>query len=131
MNIVDEFIDETNSRKILYFGGILAVAQTYNKNRKDKIKALQKLLELSPIERAQTICKGKEKKALILYDEFLSKISNKKVREKLEKVQREKRKECNEYVSLKDKSKDFSKELQKIPEATYDKSHPIHNALLF
>ena len=121
----------TFSRKILYFAGIIAVANTYEKTRDEKIKTLQELLELSPIERIQIICQGKEESALALYDEFLSKISDEFTRGKLENVQREKRKECSEYVALKSKSKKFSKELQKILEETFSKTHPIHNALLF
>ncbi|EFU70296.1 conserved hypothetical protein [Aliarcobacter butzleri JV22] len=121
----------TFSRKILYFAGVLAVAETYQKKREDKIETLQNLLELSPIERIEKICKDEGEKALCLYDEFLSKISNNSIREILEKVQRERRKEYTEYVELKNISKEFSKELQNIVEKTFDKSHPIHNALLF
>lgn len=120
----------TFSRKILYFAGVLAVAETYKKKREDKIKTLQELLELSPIERIEKICKSNEN-ALYLYDEFLSKISDDRTRKTLEKVQREERKNCMEYVELKNKSKEFSKELQNILEKTFDKNHPIHNALLF
>lgn len=120
----------TFSRKILYFAGVLVVAKTYKKKREDKIKTLQELLELSPIERIEKICKANEN-ALCLYDEFLSKISDDSIRDILEKVQREERKDCTEYVELKNKSKEFSKELQNILEKTFDKNHPIHNALLF
>ena len=120
----------TFSRKILYFAGVLVVAKTYKKKREDKIKTLQELLELSPIERIEKICKSNEN-ALYLYDEFLSKISDDRTRKTLEKVQREERKDCTEYVELKNKSKEFSKELQNILEKTFDKDHPIHNALLF
>ena len=120
----------TFSRKILYFAGVLVVAETYKKKREDKIKTLQELLELSPIERIENICKANEN-ALYLYDEFLSKISDDRTRKTLEKVQREERKNCMEYVELKNKSKEFSKELQNILEKTFDKDHPIHNALLF
>lgn len=120
----------TFSRKILYFAGVLVVAKTYKKKREDKIKTLQELLELSPIERIEKICKANEN-ALYLYDEFLSKISDDRTRKILEKVQREERKNCMEYVELKNKSKEFSKELQNILEKTFDKDHPIHNALLF
>ena len=120
----------TFSRKILYFAGVLVVAKTYKKKREDKIKTLQELLELSPIERIEKICKSNEN-ALYLYDEFLSKISDDRTRKTLEKVQREERKNCMEYVELKNKSKEFSKELQNILEKTFDKDHPIHNALLF
>ena len=45
--------------------------------------------------------------------------------------QREERKDCTEYVELKNRSKEFSKELQNILEKTFDKDEPIHNALLF
>jgi len=121
----------TFSRKILYFAGIIAVAKTFKKSREEKIKILYELFELSPIERVQEICQGKEKEALALYDEFLAQISDQKVREKLENIQREKRKECQEYVELKEKSKKFSKKLQEILESIFDKNHPIYNALLF
>ena len=120
----------TFSRKILYFAGVLAVAETYEKKREAKIEILKNLLELSPIERIEKICKANEN-ALYLYDEFLSKISDDRTRKTLEKVQREERKDCTEYVELKNKSKEFSKELQNILEKTFDKDHPIHNALLF
>ena len=108
----------------------MVVAKTYKKKREEKIEILQELLELSPIERIEKICKDNEN-ALYLYDEFLSKISNDRTRKTLEKVQREERKNCMEYVELKNKSKEFSKELQNILEKTFDKDHPIHNALLF
>lgn len=121
----------TYSRKILYFAGVLAVAQTYNKHQDDKIKTLQELLELTPIERIQNICNEKADDALNFYDKFLSKISQKKVRDELEQVSKDKREDNTKYRELKDKSKEFSQELQQILENTYNKKHPIHNALLF
>jgi len=77
---------------MLYFAGILAVAKTFENNRDEKIKILQELLDLSPIERIQAICNGKEEKALDIYNEFLKQISDESVRAKLEKVQRSNRK---------------------------------------
>jgi len=122
----------TFSRKLLYFGGILTVAETAKKTRKMKISETLEFLDMSPLERIKYIAKDNADKVFELYNYFLENISQHSVREELEKAKKENTKEQNPriFVAMKEKSQEFSCSLASLLEATYDKSHPIHHALI-
>lgn len=122
----------TFSRKLLYFGGILTVAETAQKTREIKISETLKLLDMSPLERIVHIAKGNADKVFELYNYFLENISQQTVRVELEKAKKENTKEQNPqiFVKMKDKSKEFSCALASLLEITYPKDHLIHHALI-
>lgn len=122
----------TFSRKLLYFGGIITIADTAQEARDEKISKTFGLLDMSPLERIQSIAKDNADKVFELYDYFLERISQHTVRKELEKAKKENIKEENPqiFVEMKDKSKNFSNALASLLEKTYDKSHPIHHALI-
>jgi len=122
----------TFSRKLLYFGGIIAVAETTQKTRDIKISETLKLLDMTPLERINYISNYKADKVFKLYNYFLEKISDDSIREELEKAEITNTSEENPPIfrELKNESKHFSWALASLLEQTYDKSHPIHHALI-
>lgn len=122
----------TFSRKLLYFGGIITVAETAQKTRDVKITETIKLLDMSPLERIKYISTYRVDKVFRLYDYFLEKISDNEIRIKLDSAKIEASAEENPVIfrELKNESKHFSWALASLLEQTYDKTHPIHHALI-
>lgn len=122
------------SRKLLYFGGIITVAQTAQQTRNDKVQNTLTLFNLTPVDRIKTIC-GTEasSKSLKLYDYFLENISKKEVREELDKTKEEDplHSRPEKYREMKNQSKHFSWALASLLKQTFDEAHPIHHALVF
>lgn len=58
------------SRKLLYFSGILAVAETIEHTGLEKREILKKYLRKTPLDRVLDICGHRAEKALAMYDEF-------------------------------------------------------------
>ena len=123
----------TFSRKLLYFGGIITVAETAQKTRDVKIKETLRLLEMTPLERIEYISKYRVDKVFKLYDYFLMNLSNDKIREELDKANIEFTSEENPAIfrKLKNESKHFSWALELLLKQTYADTHPIHHALVF
>lgn len=127
------------SRKLLYMSGIITVAQTYDLTRNEKISEAEKLFSMSALERILHVCEDCNSRSVIentenflaLYDEFLSCMSSKEFREKMDQVQKEDKGSYPEFVALKRKSKMFSGYLEQILKQLYEDGHPIHNALIF
>lgn len=120
------------SRKILYFSGLITVASTCSYTREDKIKKTIELLELSPIERIQSIIGVSETtKMMTYYTEFLNKISDDNVRDSLDSVERKNRNENEDYRYLKNLSEHFNWEMEKCFVGEFPPSHPIHAAMIF
>jgi len=117
------------SRKMLYFGGIIAAAETADRDYVGKRAKLSELLQLPPITRVQTVFGNKSLPALELYDRFLRELSDPDVRKRLEKVGPNDRSDA-ELRSLLDAGKQFSRELIKLMNDRYGPDHPIHEALL-
>lgn len=120
----------TFSRKLLYFAGILAVAETYQVPAEEKSSKLHELLEYPPIERVRIICGDSANTALGYYDYFLGELGKEDVRSELE-CDRDQAKESAAFRRLKDKSKYFSYALEDTLNAVYEIKHQIHHALLF
>lgn len=122
----------TFSRKLLYFGGVITVAETAQKTRDVKIAETIKLLDMSPLERIKYISTYRVDKVFKLYDYFLEKISDNAIRIELDSAKIEASPEEIPAIfrELKNESKHFSWALASLLEQTYDKTHPIHHALI-
>lgn len=123
----------TFSRKLLYFAGIITIAETAKKTRDEKISETLRLLNMVPLERIKYITQDKVEDIFRLYNYFLEKISNDSIRTELDKAHRESTvaEQPPIFRELKDKSKDFSLALALLLEEKYDKKHPIHHAIIF
>ena len=118
----------TFSRKLLYFSGIITIAETVQETRPDKIARTLQLLSKPPLERLEYVFNNRADKVLELYSHFLEKISDEKIRKLIEKHPIPK---DGEFRRLKNKSKHFSWALSAMLKDLYDDSHPIHHALTF
>lgn len=120
------------SRKLIYFAGILTIAQTSSFSRKKKIEETLKLLEQTPVERIENILSNDSAEKIIkIYNQFLESISDATVRDKLKSVTRENRNDEPVYRDLKNLSQQFLWELEKSLSSTFPPSHPIHVSLIF
>lgn len=119
------------SRKLLYFSGIIVVAETCYLERNKKITRSLELLEKTPLERVMQIDGWpSEANYLNFYDTFLESISNPEIRKNLDSVIDKSRNENNTYRDLKNLSQHFSWELSKFLRKHYDINHPIHHSLV-
>jgi len=118
------------SRKLLYFCGVLAVAETANMTAKMKREKLLHLFSLNPIDRMMFICGREAEQALELYEFFLRKISDREIREKLKdvKMARDTQNDC--FRELKNSGHQFTHELYRLLRVKYDSSHPIHRMIV-
>ncbi len=123
----------TFSRKLLYFGGVITVAETAQKTRETKILETLELLDMSPLERINYLAVSGSEKVFKSYDYFLEKLSDSKVREELEKAKVDQAPDLNPKIfrEMKNESKHFSWALSSVLKNTYDNTHPIHHALIF
>lgn len=123
------------SRKLLYFGGIITVAEAYGiPGNKSKIKKVAELLDLSVLERISAVGKDKDltDKLLLHYESFLKSISNGKNRDELENTTKQNReKENTLYYELGEEGKKFSKILEAWLRKQYNEEHLIHHSLIF
>lgn len=118
------------SRKLLYFGGIIAVAETAHMTADKKREKLSTLFSLSPLERIRRVCGTEAEDLLGKYEFFLKEISNPEVRSVLKKVDKENRNESGKFRELKNEGHQFTSELYKLLNRKYDSSHPIHKMLV-
>ncbi|NKQ41911.1 MAG: hypothetical protein HF962_10145 [Sulfurovum sp.] len=123
----------TFSRKLLYFGGVLTVAETAQKTRETKIKETLLLLDMSPLERINHLAVSGSEKVFKSYDYFLEKLSDSDIRKELDKAKVEQMPIDNPEIfrEMKNESKHFSWALSSVLKNTYDDTHPIHHALIF
>ncbi|MGJ0376919.1 nucleotidyltransferase domain-containing protein [Aliarcobacter cryaerophilus] len=119
------------SRKLLYFAGLIVIAETAQKTRIKKIEETLEFLKMTPIERIKYCTGNKSKQVLYLYNYFLTEISKEEVRKKLDEATPDNSKKNEEFRNLKNESKHFSWALSLLLKQTYDERHPIHHALTF
>src|SRR5258705_9304437 len=74
------------SRKLLYFSGILVVAETAQRSYLEKVKTLKTLLSMPVIDRITAVCGPRSLQALELYDHFLDQLSREEARRSLDAV---------------------------------------------
>ena len=84
------------------------------------------------LERIEHIARYRVDKVFNLYDYFLEKISDNNTRTELDSATVEASSENNPLIfrELKNESKHFSWALASLLEQIYDKTHPIHHALI-
>lgn len=116
------------SRKLLYFSGVIAVAELYNLDYEKRINKAQELFSLPPLERLETLIE--ENLNLNPYESFLKEISSAATRKALNSVTKENRKESSSYTKLNILADDFSESLIKALKNKHQASHPIHQALI-
>jgi predicted nucleotidyltransferase len=117
------------SRKLLYFSGLLIVAETAQRTYAEKMKSLRRLCSMPVADRILDICGERSVYALKLYDEFLEALSHAEVRQALDETNETDRTK-EPFRTLKDKGHHFSWSLMSLLRDTYDISHPIHRAIV-
>ena len=119
------------SRKLLYASGLFSIGMTADRARDEKIQILEELFELPVIERMERICgKSRIEGILASYNCFLRKIADPDVREKLIKLERTERQDPI-FRRVKNEGHNFTRELLKLFENTFDCTHPIRRAVMF
>lgn len=120
------------SRKLMYFAGILAIAETAQQTPQAKRAILFTLLRISPIARIQAIC-GTAASFGVLnrYDSFLARLSTGKYRKLLVETRENRKGHTEEFRIFKNDGHNFSLQLSLLMSQTYDVAHPIHHALTF
>ena len=71
------------SRMLLVFGGIIAIAETFDLEAPHKIERLEYLLSLDVLERVRTVVGDKAENLILLYNAFLTALDNNDIRQKL------------------------------------------------
>lgn len=118
------------SRKLMYFSGVLMIAETAQRSLKLKREIIAEFANLTPIQRFQKACGSSANRALESYSKFLSALDNDKIRKALEATTKERHKEFEIFRDLKDEGQHFSAHLLSALQTTYPQSHPIHRALV-
>jgi hypothetical protein len=119
------------SRKLLYASGLFSVATTADRTRSRKISDLEDLFNLPVIERMISICgKLNSQSVLDSYDRFLNELEKEKVRAHLKGLNKDGREDVI-FRDLKNEGHQFTRELLKLFERTFDTTHPIRRAIIF
>jgi hypothetical protein len=119
------------SRKLLYASGLFSVGVTADRSWAQKIDLLDTLFDMPVIDRMVEICgHTKMEPVLASYDHFLQRLEEPAVRELLKNLKREER-EHSVFRELKNEGHNFTRELMKLFEATFDSTHPIRRAVIF
>jgi hypothetical protein len=118
------------SRKLLYFGGVIAVAETAQRTRQRKIDVLLQMLNQTPIARLQSLFGADATDALRYYDAFLAKISDADSRSALDSATPDRTTHSEDFKVLKGEAQHFSWSLERLLSTRYPPSHPIHGALI-
>lgn len=121
------------SRKILYFGGIIAVAETSALSQDQKLAGLERWFNFAGLERIYEAgpSLAETDEVLSLYNGFLNTLSNAENRAQLKQLERANRDECELYSQLRDDSQKLSQALASWLKKRYQSDHPIHHALVF
>jgi predicted nucleotidyltransferase len=115
------------SRMLLTFGGIIAIAETFDLEPKQKLQRLEEIFAMDVLTSVESIMGGLAENAITLYDEFLEALDNNATRENLSIIEFE---GTVEFVELRKKGREFKDQLLAALTAKYATTHPIHKALL-
>ena len=119
------------SRKLLYASGLFSVAMTADQTRDDKIRKLEELFAQPVVERMRSICGAVALSRIMRsYDVFLDRMSDPQVRTHLEGLGTDERNDVT-FRQIKNESYRFTRELLRLFEDTFDKTHPIRRAVVF
>lgn len=119
------------SRKLMFFSGILVVAQTAQSTGSHKKAVLKHFFNRTPIERVREICEGRADAALRLYSEFICCIGDEETRRLLNNISMDRRTHTEKFRTHKNRAHHFTWALSKLLTDTFYKAHPIHLALKF
>ncbi|OJS99845.1 nucleotidyltransferase domain-containing protein [Marinobacter nauticus] len=121
------------SRKILYFSGILAVAETADLPQQQTLEKISDWFDYQGLERIYEAAPGLQqtRKVMELYEHFLAQISDPEIRQTLERLEKEERDNCPPYCELREKGVELSSVLTEWLKEQYPAEHQIHQALLF
>ena len=119
------------SRKLLYFSGVIVVAELPNKTWDEKIRITEDLLDLPPLRRILKLSDTFPRSIFSNYDTFLNKISDKTIRENLDNTKKQDRNKAGEFANLRSLGQQFSWDLHKWLRDQYIDAHPIHHLLIF
>ena len=113
---------------LLVFGGIIAVAETYELEfLEQKLRRLEDLLSMDVLTRVENILGNRAQKINALYCEFLDALDNEASRSNLSLNDYE---NTVEFKNLRKIGREFKDELLASLSAKYANAHPIHKALL-
>jgi predicted nucleotidyltransferase len=119
------------SRKLMYASGLFGVAMTADRSRDRKVEYLDSYFSLPVIERIITVAGETESRRLMeLYNEFLTKLEQKSVRDHLKNLKRVQRGDPI-FRELKNEGHRFTRELLNLFEKTFHSTHLIHRAVIF
>ena len=113
------------------WGGV--TAELNRLSHDEKIERASELFNQVALKRIEGIGAGCSNTQQIIegYGSFLHKISQAEVRDALELVTKENRMENDVFIDLRQESIQFSETLHAWLNEKYEKSHPIHHALVF
>ena len=119
------------SRKLLYASGLFSIAMTADRSRDDKLSILQDLFDVPVVERMISIC-GRPNMEPVLksYNNFLENLEDPDRRGHLMKVENSNRQDP-EFRKIKNEGHQFTRELLKLFENTFEATHPIRRAVVF
>ena len=119
------------SRKLLYASGLFSIAMTADRRRIEKISILEELFTLPVMERMTFICGETELNPVLRsYNIFLERLADSEVQDRLNKLQHSNR-EDSLFRELKNEGHQFTRQLLKLFENTFDSTHPIRRAVVF
>lgn len=119
------------SRKLLYASGLFSVAMTADRARDQKIAILERLFDMPVIDRMTDICGPVGMSSILAsYNQFLQKLEDSAVRERLDNLKREERNDSL-FREIKNEGHHFSQELMKLFDGTFGSTHPIRRAVIF
>lgn len=121
------------SRKMLYFSGIVAVAETADLPQQQTLEKISDWFDHQGLERIYLAAPGlkQTRKVMELYEYFLAQISDPEIRQTLEQLKKEDRDNCQPYCELREKGVELSSVLADWLKEQYPTEHQIHQALLF
>jgi predicted nucleotidyltransferase len=118
------------SRMLLYFAGIIAVAETHNMSAQQKRSKLVDLFNMPPITRLQNIVGDRANAALESYCQFLKRIDDPEIRKILDDSSPEAQK-AHEFLELRKLSHEFRNSLSTLIQELYPlENHPLQKALM-
>ena len=118
------------SRKLIYFSGVILVAETYQRSYQEKLRILKEGFAKSSTQRLLDICGEAALPALMLYDGFLKALDDPSIRAQLEATTEKSRNDNEVFRALKDSGHHFSLKLMNLLHQTFWLGHPIHRALV-
>ena len=117
------------SRMLLFVAGVLAVGETFDVDRSEKLKRLNELLALPAVERVGHIAGDKAASLLGIYAEFLDALDDQGVRQALSQ-QSPDGEESQEFETLRAKAQEFRDLLLVMLREHFGSTNPTLSALM-